>query len=110
MAPVQLTELTGWDEIKELAGHDNIPSQGKAKAMASEKQAYAMTNLGNNIFNAQKHISQRLDTLNENLVKSSESTNKLSKKTFWLTVALVIATVVQAIAAVLIVIVSISHS
>lgn len=102
MASTTQPELEGWDEIIELAGQDNTPAQGKAKAMASKKQAFAIANLGGNVFNAQKHISQRLDSLNERLTKSAESSENLGNRTFWLTIALVVATIVQAIAAVIV--------
>lgn len=95
-------ELNGWDVVIELAGQDNTPAQGKAKAMASKKQAFAIANLGRSVFDAQKHISQRLDSLNEQLASASSNSDKLGKRTFWLTIALVFATLVQAIAAIIV--------
>jgi len=89
-------ELSGWEKIKELAGQDNGPSRAQASAMVAEKHAVAMSNLGNRVFSAQKHISQRLDNLNEELGRNSSSSKKLSKTMIWLTVALVVAAFVQA--------------
>ena len=92
-----------WDKIIEQAGMDNEPSRSIASTRALQKQAIALHDLSSHVFNAQKHLSQRLDTLNEELSKSSRSQSKLSRQTLRLTSALVIATIVQAIAAVLIV-------
>jgi len=96
------SELKGWDKIIDLAGVDNEPSRAKAMAEASKRQVFAVANLGENVFNAQKHISQRLDDLNEHLDMSSKSSDGLSRKMVWLTVALVVATIVQAVAAIIV--------
>jgi hypothetical protein len=102
MSKINLTELKGWSEIIELAGRDNTPNQGQARAMASQKQAFAVANLSENVFTAQKHISQRLDLLNERLDESSNSAQRLARWTIGLTIALVIATIVQAVAAIIV--------
>lgn len=95
-------ELNGWNEIIELAGRDNTPSQGQARVQAIQKEVLAMVNLGNNIFSLQKKIAQRLDTLNERLDQASRSSKSLAKWTIGLTVALVLGTVVQAVAAIIV--------
>jgi hypothetical protein len=95
------SELKGWDEIVELAGGDNTPSQGKAKAKASQKEVLAMVNLGQSILSMQKVVGTRLEALTQHLEESTNASDKVSKRTFWLTIVLVIATVVQACAAVI---------
>lgn len=93
------SELEGWDEIIELAGRDNTPSQGQAKAKAAQKQALAMVNLGNSMLSLQKVIGTRLESLTTQIENANAATDRISRRTFWLTIVLVIATIAQAIAA-----------
>ena len=93
-------ELEDWEEIIELAGGDNTPSQGKASAKSAQKSVLATASLGHAVFDMQTRLSQRLDTLNERLAESAKSSDRLSKWTIGLTIALVFATLVQAGAAI----------
>lgn len=94
------SELQGWEELDQIAGGDSVPVQNKIKIETAWKTVLAMTNLGNNIHSMQKVIGTRLDELNKRLDEASKATDKQSRRMFWLTIALVIATVIQAIAAV----------
>lgn len=93
------SELEGWDEIIELAGRDNTPSRGQAKAKAAQKQVLAMVNLGNSMLSMQKVIGTRLESLTNQIKKANDASDRISRRTFWLTIVLVIATIAQAVAA-----------
>lgn len=99
------SELHGWEELDQIAGGDSVPVQNKIKIETAWKTVLAMTNLGNNIFSLQKVLGKRLETLNEKLETASRSADKQSNRMFWLTIALVIATITQAIAAVIAVVI-----
>ncbi len=98
-------ELQGWEKLDEIAGGDNVPTQNKIKIETAWKTVLAMSNLGQSIFSMQKVLGKRLDELNKRLDEASKSADKQSNRMFWLTVALVIATIVQATAAILIILV-----
>lgn len=95
------SELQGWDKLDQIAGGDSVPVQNKIKIETAWKTVLAMTNLGNNIHSMQKVIGTRLDELNKRLDEASRAADKQSRRMFWLTIALVIATIIQAIAAVI---------
>lgn len=101
MAELKLTELEGWEEIIEQAGRDNTPSQGQAAAKAAQKQAYALVNLSNSVFSLQKVVGTRIEDLTRSLDESAKANDKVSRKMFWLTIILVIATIAQATAAII---------
>lgn len=94
------SELQGWEELDQIAGGDSVPVQNKIKIETARKTVLATTNLGNNIFLLQKVLGKRLDDLNEKLESASKSSDEQSKRMFWLTIALVVATIIQSAAAV----------
>jgi predicted membrane-bound mannosyltransferase len=94
-------ELDGWENILSEAESDLQAKRDHSSITAQHKQVLAIANLGSSVFTAQKHLSQRMDDLNANIQKSTDASNKMAKKTFWLTIALVGASVVQAFAAVI---------
>lgn len=96
------SELQGWEELDQLAGGDSVPVQNKIKIGTAWKTVLAMTNLGNKIHSMQKIIGTRLDELNTRLDEASKAADKQSKRMFWLTIALVFATIVQAAAAIIV--------
>jgi hypothetical protein len=100
------TELEGWDELNNISGGDSVPIQNRIKVGTSHKTVLALSNLGNNIFSLQKILGNRLDGLNKKLDEESKSSEKQSRRMYWLTIALVVATVVQAVAATLSVIIA----
>lgn len=87
--------LSDEQEIEALAGYQDPAERNRALAMASMKQTKALEELASRIFNAQKHISQRLDNLNEQLSDANKQSGKLARKTVWLTAALVVAAFAQ---------------
>lgn len=99
---MKLTELEGWDELEELANQDNVPSQNKIKVQTAKKNVYATVNLSNSVFSMQKVIGHRLEELTKQLHESSKAADVHSKRMFWLTIALVVATIVQAISALIV--------
>ncbi len=91
-----------WYQLEEVANRDTIPAQNKIKVETTKKVVFAMDNLSLSIGSMQKKIAQRLDTLNHELSTASSESSKQSKRLYYLTIALVIATIVQAVSAVLI--------
>lgn len=99
-------ELEGWEKLDEIAGGDSVPVQNKIKIETSWKTVLAMSNLGQSIFSMQKVLGTRLDELNKRLDEASKAADAQSRRMFWLTIALVVATIVQATAAVITVIIA----
>lgn len=99
-------ELQGWDKLDEIAGGDSVPVQNKIKIETSWKTVLAMSNLGQSIFSMQKVLGTRLDELNKRLNEASKAADTQSRRMFWLTIALVTATVIQAIAAVVAIVIA----
>lgn len=100
------SELQDWDKLDQIAGGDSVPVQNKIKIETAWKTVLAMSNLGNNIFSLQKVLGKRLDDLNDKLDAATRSADRQSNRMFWLTIALVVATIVQAIAAVITVLIA----
>ena len=96
-------ELQGWEKLDEIAGGDNVPTQNKIKIETAWKTVLAMSNLGQSIFSMQKVLGKRLDELNKRLDEATKASDKQSNRMFWLTIALVVATIMQAIAAIILV-------
>ena len=88
-------ELDNWSEIFNLAAIDNDAARSQASAKASLKQVQAIANLSESVFSAQKHVSKRLEDLNQRLDTASVQSGKLARRTFWLTIALVVAAFAQ---------------
>lgn len=100
------SELQGWEELDQIAGGDSVPVQNKIKIETAWKTVLAMTNLGNNIFSMQKVLGKRLDDLNSKLDAATKSADRQSNRMFWLTIALVVATIIQAVAALITVVIA----
>lgn len=97
------SELSGWEDIVGLANGDSVPVQNKVRVETSWKVVLAMVNLGNRIGSMQKVLGTRLDSLNERIDQFNKQSDKQSRNMFWLTIALVVATIMQAIATIVMV-------
>lgn len=94
-----------WNEILGDAGTDNTPSQGKARAKSIHNLCQAIEKLNISACDVMESSSTKIDLLNNSISESSRISEKVSRRMFWLTIMLVIASIVQASAAVAIVLI-----
>jgi len=92
-----------WEEVIRDAGTDNTPSQGKARAKSTHNLCQAIESLTRSTCDVMEGSSKKIDLLNNSISEANRVSEKLSKRMVLLTVMLVVASVVQACAAVVVI-------